>query len=435
MPIVIHKQEFCAPRDLRPDPDNARTHSKKQIAQVVAAIREFGFTNPILVDERGLVIAGHARLRAATELGLAQVPIIRIAGLSDARRRALALADNKIALNAGWDSDVLQLNLEIISQEIDVEITGFSVGEVDVVLSEGAADPDDDAIPAAPARPITCPGDIWECGAHVIGCGDARDLEFLRRVVGSEPAAAMFSDPPYNVPIDGHVGGKGKIKHREFAMGVGEMSSAQFIEFLIAALGPCVALTREGGVHFICMDHRHIEELTAATQALYGERLNICVWNKSNAGMGGLYRSKHELVFVCRVGDAPHRNNVELGRHGRNRTNVWDYPSVNSLKGSRRHDLALHPTVKPVKLVADAIVDVTKRGEIVLDTFLGSGTTLIACERSGRRFRGLELDPAYVDVALERWRIMTGGAPVRRGELPIKPTRRRRARHRRLGAS
>jgi DNA modification methylase len=225
----------------------------------------------------------------------------------------------------------------------------------------------------------------------------------------STRADAAFLDPPYNVRINGHANARGR--HREFAMASGEMSDEAFRAFLADTLAPGVSVSRDGAVHFICMDWRHMDDVAAVCKSIYGDLLNLCVWNKSNAGMGSLYRSKHELVFVYRVGKVPHFNAVELGRHGRHRTNVWDYTSVNSMAGSRREDLALHPTVKPTALVADAIQDVTRRGEVVLDIFLGSGTTLIAAERTVRRFRGVELDPAYVDVALERWSAMTGREP------------------------
>nr|WP_254305797.1 site-specific DNA-methyltransferase [Sphingopyxis sp. BSNA05] len=218
-----------------------------------------------------------------------------------------------------------------------------------------------------------------------------------------------FLDPPYNVKINGHANAKGR--HREFAMASGEMNEAEFRTFLADTLGACAKVSRGGAVHFICMDWRHMDDVTASVGDIYGDLLNICVWNKSNAGMGSLYRSKHEMVFVYRVGDEPHVNNVELGKHGRNRTNVWDYPSVNSMRGSRREDLALHPTVKPVAMVADAYCDVTRQGELVLDIFLGSGTSLIAAERVGRAFRGLDIDPAYVDLAMQRWSDLTGHEP------------------------
>ncbi|HEV7253403.1 MAG TPA: DNA methyltransferase [Mesorhizobium sp.] len=399
---------------LRPDPRNARTHSKRQIEQIKASIRQFGFTNPVLVDEGGVLIAGHGRLLAAKALNLAEVPTIELAGLSEAQKRVLRLADNKIALNAGWDVDLLRTELAELSTldvDLDLTVTGFSTGELDVLLS-GQDDPDDDIIPPIPTTPRTRPGDIWILGDHRVGCGDSRDLAFLSRVIGEGAKVdAAFLDPPYNVRINGHANAKGR--HREFAMASGEMTDEAFRTFLTETLGAAAQVSRDGAVHFICMDWRHMEDVCAVGRELYGDLLNLCVWNKSNAGMGSLYRSKHELVFVFRVGSAPHFNAVELGRHGRNRTNVWDYASVNSLAGSRREDLDLHPTVKPTALVADALQDVTRRGDRVLDIFLGSGTTLIAAERCGRRFCGIDIDPAYVDVAVERWAAMTGGTPER----------------------
>jgi DNA modification methylase len=394
---------------LKPDPRNARTHSKRQLDQIVASIRQFGFTSPILVDPEGIIIAGHGRLLAAKSIGLAELPTIELAGLNEAQKRALRLADNKIALNAGWDLDLLKGELAQLSAlDLDLTLTGFSTGELDLLLD--TEDPDDDVIPALPATARTRPGDIWKLGEHVLGCGDGRDRDFMRKVVGGRARIdAAFLDPPYNVRINGHANAKGR--HREFAMASGEMPEPAFRDFLERSLGTAARISRDGAVHFVCMDWRHMDDMSAVGRRVYGELLNLCIWNKSNAGMGSLYRSKHELVFVFKVGTAPHFNAVELGPHGRNRTNVWDYASVNSLAGSRREDLALHPTVKPTALVADAIQDVTRRGDLVLDSFFGSGTTLLACERCGRRFRGLEIDPAYVDVAIERWTAMTGGTP------------------------
>jgi DNA modification methylase len=403
---------------LRPDPRNARTHPKRQIEQITASMKAFGFANPILIDEELVIIAGHGRLMAAKALGLAEAPTITLVGLSDGQKRALRLADNKIALNAGWDLDLLKVELQDLSAleiDLDLSLTGFSIGEIDVVLDDGG-DPDDEVIPAIPQTPRTRPGDIWVLGEHRIGCGDGRDLDFLKHVLGDGVQVdAAFLDPPYNVAINGFANAKGR--HREFAMASGEMDEAQFRDFLTATLGACAQVSRDGAVHFVCMDWRHMDDVSVAGRTVYGDLLNLCVWNKSNAGMGSLYRSKHELVFVYKVGTAPHINAVELGKHGRNRTNVWDYASVNSMAGSRREDLALHPTVKPAGMVADAIKDVTRQGDRVLDIFLGSGTTLIACERTGRRFCGVEIDPAYVDVAIERWCQMTGGTPV----LEIRP--------------
>jgi DNA modification methylase len=412
-PLIVRYRPIA---ELVPDPQNARTHSKRQVEQIKASIAEFGFTNPILADAAGHIIAGHGRLLAAKAMGLDTVPVIDLEGLSDHQKRALRLADNKIALNAGWDMEILQGELAALTSmdiSFDPVLTGFSTGEIDVIL-KGQDDPDDEVIPAVPTKPRTRLGDIWILGEHRIGCGDAREAEFLRRVVGDGTSIdCAFLDPPYNVKISGHANAKGR--HREFAMASGEMTEAQFRAFLADTLGAAAQVSRNGAVHFVCMDWRHMDDVSVVGHGIYGDLLNLCIWNKSNAGMGSLYRSKHELIFVYRVGDAPHLNQVELGRHGRNRTNVWDYASVNSMRGSRREDLALHPTVKPTGLVADAIRDVTNHGDLVLDIFLGSGTTLIAAERSGRRFRGLDIDPAYVDVALERWTALTGGTPVLEG--------------------
>jgi len=408
---------YRAISELIPDPRNARTHPKRQIDQLKASIEAFGFTNPILADPDGHIIAGHGRLQAARAMGFTEVPTIVLAGLSEVQKRALRIADNKIALNAGWDVEILQQELgELASIDVDIDptLTGFSTGEIDVILTT-ADDPDNEIIPPVPTAPRTKPGDIWILGNHRVGCGDGRNAEFLQRVVGDGSRVdAAFLDPPYNVRIGGNavnIGGRpvaSGTQHREFAMASGEMNEAEFRSFLADTLGTAVRVSRNGAVHFVCMDWRHMDSVSAVGSTVYGERLNLCIWNKSNAGMGSLYRSKHELVFVYRVGTAPHLNMVELGKHGRNRTNVWDYTSVNSMRGSRRQDLALHPTVKPTGLVADAIQDVTRRGDLVLDLFLGSGTTLLAAERTGRRFRGVDIDPAYVDVAIERWSARTG---------------------------
>ena len=307
---------YKAVSSLTPDPRNARTHPKRQIEQIAASIRAFGFTNPILADPEGNLIAGHGRLRAAKEMGLAEVPVIELAGLSEPQKKALRLADNKIALNAGWDVEILKLELADLSLpdiEIDLSLTGFSSGEIDVVLAD-SEDPDDEIIPAVPVSPRVRPGDIWRLGEHRVGCGDGRDCAFLVEVIGEGVRIdTAFLDPPYNVRINGHVNAKGR--HREFAMASGEMSDTEFRTFLADTLVACASVSRDGAVHFVCMDWRHMDDVTASVAGIYGELLNICVWNKSNAGMGSLYRSKHEMVFVYRVGDAPHTNAIELGKY------------------------------------------------------------------------------------------------------------------------
>lgn len=400
---------------LMPYGGNARTHSEKQISQIAASIGKFGFNNPILVDADNRIVAGHGRVEAARKLGLASVPTIRLDHLSDAERRAYVIADNRLAELAGWDRETLRIELQGLADldlGFDIEITGFETAELDLLLDgvDGPADPDpaDDIPPADTGPPITRPGDIWLMGEHRLSCGDARDDQVIQQLMAGESARMVFTDPPYNVKIDGHVGGSGSVKHREFAMAAGEMSHDQFTQFLTETLGHMAAATCDGAIHFVCMDWRHMVELLAAGNIVYDEFKNLIVWAKNNGGMGSFYRSRHELIFVFKKGQAAHINNFGLGETGRYRTNVWEYPGINSFGGVRDEELAMHPTVKPVALVADAIKDVSRRGNLVLDAFGGSGTTLIAAEKTGRKARLLELDPVYCDVICRRFADFTG---------------------------
>lgn len=395
--------------------NNARTHSKKQIRQIADSINRFGFTNPILTADDGSVIAGHGRLEAAKLLGLPEVPTVRLSHLSEADRRAYVLADNKLALNAGWDRDILAIELQaLVDLDFDVELTGFSLAEVDFILDDAlessleACDEPEDEVPVITGDPVSRQGDMWELGRHRLLCGDARSADDHARLLADRTADLIFTDPPYNVPIDGHVCGLGKVRHREFAMGAGEMSEAAFISFLSDTLGNAAKNCRDGAIAFVCMDWRHMGELLSAGREAFDELKNLCVWNKTNGGMGAFYRSKHELVFVFKVGTAPHTNTFGLGETGRYRTNVWDYAGISSPTASRGEELAMHPTVKPVALIADAIRDCTKRGEIVLDCFGGSGSTLIAAEKTGRSARLIEFDPLYCDTIVRRWEKLTG---------------------------
>jgi DNA modification methylase len=320
------------------------------------------------------------------------------------------LAENKIAQNAGWDREALALELGelyelLIEEDIDLDTTGFSPAELDALASDFQIDPTESAevLPVLSTSPITRPQDVWIAGKHRVICGDARDVDVYQRLLGTERADMIFADAPYNVPISGHVGGRGRTKHREFTVASGEMSPAQFQEFLENVFGNCARYSTDGSIHFVCMDWRHMAELQAAGSKVYSILKNVCVWVKSNAGQGSFYRSQHELIFVFKNGDGGHVNNFELGQHGRTRTNVWNYPGVNSFRAGRMDDLQMHPTVKPIAMVVDAMKDCSRRGSIVLDGFLGSGTTLIAAEQVGRRAYGIEIDPAYVDVAIERW--------------------------------
>jgi DNA modification methylase len=368
------------------------------------------------LDQEERVLAGHGRLAAARLLGMAQVPTIRLAEMSEAQKRAYALADNRLAEAAGWDRELLALELRYISElelDFDLELTGFEMAEIDLLLDPAIGKEDIlDRLPEADGPPVTAPGDLWCLGRHRVLCADATSATAFEQLMAGKAAQLVFTDPPYNVPIDGHVCGLGRTRHPNFTMASGEMSQAEFTAFLATVLGYAAKHSADGALHFIFMDWRHLNELLTAGRTVYGELKHLCVWVKDNGGMGSLYRSQHELVLVFKNGSAPHVNNVELGRHGRNRSNVWRHPGVNSVGAGRLADLRLHPTVKPVQLVADAILDASKRRGVILDPFLGSGTTLLAAERTGRQACGLELEPRYVDVAIRRWQEHTGRAAV-----------------------
>jgi DNA modification methylase len=380
---------------LKLDPANPRLHSKKQIRQIANSIRKFGFNTPVLVDRNSKVICGHGRLLACRELRMTDVPTVCLDHLTPAQARAFMIADNRLTEIAIWDDRLLAQQLKelsLLDLDLSLELTGFEMGEIDLRIAslEEVPDPADDpanAVPDIPAGPpLSKIGDVWMLGAHRVLCGNALDPASFITLMGEERAAMVFTDPPYNVPIDGHASGLGAIHHRPFPMASGEMAKTEFTAFLSQAFHNLAAFSADGSLHFICMDWRHLRELCTAGHNAYCELGNLCVWVKDNGGMGSLYRSQHELVFVFKSGRHGHRNNVQLGRFGRNRTNVWHYPGVNSFSRCSEEGnlLALHPTVKPVALVADTILDCSARGDIVLDSFLGSGTSIIAAERSGQ---------------------------------------------------
>lgn len=396
--------------DLRLNPRNARTHSKKQLRQIEHSIQRFGFVVPIVIDNGDTVLAGHGRIEAARHLGMTEVPCVRLSHMTAADKKAYAIADNKIALNAGWDEEILALELQDLREldpAFDLEDTGFSSTEIDTLMEgllfEEQGDPREDRFPPASVERRAKHGDVFQLGSHRLVCGDARDPEVVSAVMDGELAEMVFTDPPYNVPVAGHVGGSGAVKHREFAMASGEMSVAQFIQFLCQAFLMMASHSRDGSIHFICMDWRHLREVQAAAEGIYSELKNLIVWVKDNGGMGTFYRSRHEMIFAFKSGTAPHRNTFELGQHGRYRTNVWEYRGVNTWKKDRMAELESHPTVKPVQMIADAIKDVSRRGSIVLDLFGGSGSTLIAAHKTGRRGYLVELDPVFCDRIIKRW--------------------------------
>jgi len=405
-----HHTEMIDLAALHPQAKNARVHSKKQLRQLAASIKEFGFTAPVLIDGENAILAGHGRVDAAKLAGLDKVPCIRLDHLSPSQKRAYALADNKIALNATWDEQLLAEELKSLSEidiSFDLDITGFSVAEFDSLIEDLTAeepnDPNDDRLAPNDLDPRCRPGDLWRLGPHRLLCGNALDSAAIAVLMANEEARMVFTDPPYNVPIDGHVGGSGAIKHREFAMACGEMTAAEFTEFLEAAFRNLVAFSVDGSIHFVCMDWRHMANILDAGRTTFTELKNLIVWGKDNGGLGTFYRSRHELIFAFKRGTASHLNTFELGQHGRNRTNLWEYKGVNTFRAGRMDELALHPTVKPVQMIADAIKDVSARGDIVLDLFGGSGSTLIAAHKTGRRGYLCEIDPDYCDRIIKRW--------------------------------
>ncbi len=405
---------------LKPNPRNARTHSRRQIAQIADSIRTFGFNNAVIIDEDGMILAGHGRVAAAQKLGMTEVPTVCLSHMTEAQKRAYILADNKLAEKAGWDEEILALEFQTlfeIAPELDLTITGFEIAEIDLTIGrhEDGPEPDDlDELPAVdPDTPVvTRTGDLWQLGRHRVLCADALDPDSYAALLNGETVHMTFTDPPYNVPIGGHVSKKDTVRHGEFVMASGEMSEAEFCCFLTTVLKYVADVSCDGGIAFVCMDWRHLAELFGAARTVGLQQKNLCVWVKTNAGMGTFYRSQHEMIAVFKVGTAPHINSFELGQHGRRRTNVWTYPGVNGFGNVRDSGLAMHPTVKPVRLVADAIQDCSKRTGLILDPFLGSGTTLIAAEKTGRRCAGLELDPRYVDTIVRRWEAMTGDKAI-----------------------
>jgi DNA modification methylase len=400
--------------------NNPRKHPERQLVKLAASLREFGFAMPVLVDEQDVIIAGEGRIEAARRIGMTEIPVLVAGHWSAAQVRAYRLADNRLAELGTWDQEALAIEIAAIIEldECPVEILGWETAEIDILLDESAddsadtaPDPADEQLPR-PAVPVSRPGDMWLLGEHRLLCGSSLDAANWARLLGGKLASMAFTDPPYNVPVTGHVCGLGKVSHAEFAMASGEMSKSEFTGFLSEFIAAMLPHFKDGAVLDLCMDWRHIGEMLSAIEGNGLSLLNLCAWNKNNGGMGSLYRSKHELVFIAKKGKAPHTNNVELGKHGRYRTNVWDYAGINTFGKTRMSDLTDHPTVKPTALVADAIRDVTHPGEIVLDAFMGSGTTILACERTRRRGHGIEIEPGYVDVAIRRWEALTGNTAV-----------------------
>jgi len=399
-----------------------KKYSKRQVQLLKASVSRFGVVRPILIDAEQRIVAGHGIWLAAKELGVAAVPVIVADHLSKEELRVYALLDNKSAELSEWDDELLRLELgDLVNLDlggdldINLDLTGFTTSEIDgrLDVSIGTDAEAEEDIPELEATAVTKVGSLWIMGNHKLVCGNALEGDSYQRLLGSERAQMIFSDAPYNVPIDRYVSGHGKIKHREFQMAAGEMTEPQFTGFLHTAFDLAVHHSINGSIHFQCMDWHHMGEMLAAGRASYSELKNLVIWYKiGTAGLGSFYRSQHELLFVWKNGTQPHINNFGLGETGRFRSNVWSLPGLGGFGKGRDKALADHPTQKPVSLVADAIRDCSRRGGIILDPFGGSGTTLIAAEKTGRRARLIELDPLYCDVTVRRWQQHSGKAAI-----------------------
>ncbi len=400
--------------ELTPDPQNPRNHKDRQINALAKSIKALGFNIPLAVDASGNILCGHARYLAAQKLGMSEVPVIRLDHLSESQAKAFMLADNKLSEMSDWNKTLLAVQLKeltAVDLTFDIEATGFTVGEIDLIVDPKSNDSDPaDAQPEIPEDPaITQVGDLWLMGEHRLLCGNAQEAVAFETLMAGKLASMVITDAPFNVRVQGHVGGKGVIKHREFAMASGEMNSSEFTSFLQTTFEHIIAHSKLGSIHMTFMDWRHLPEILTAGLAVYTSFLNLCVWVKNQGGMGSLYRSQHELCLIFKHGKESHQNNVQLGRFGRYRTNVWQYGGIQTMRSGEEGDLlTMHPTVKPVKMIADAILDCSRRREIILDPFIGSGTAILACERTGRHCYGMELDPLYVDTAIRRWQNLTG---------------------------
>lgn len=417
-PVLQHlKTEVLEIHDLKSLSRQVRKHSQKQVRKIEKSISANNQVVPVIIDRDNRVVDGEAVIEAMRNLGFEAINVIRLEHLSETQLRSLRLMLNRVQEDASWDIENLALELQDIFEiENDLVLTGFDAPEIDTsytILNDNTPDEElDKTLSLVDVPKRVTHGQIWKCGGHILVCGDATDDAIYDHLPGDLSPIMMFTDPPYNVAINGNVCGKGAIQHPEFAMASGEMSCTEFTNFLQEFLEASTKIMPDGSLLYVCMDWRHMQELQTAANRCHLSLLNLCIWKKTNAGMGSLYRSQHELVFIFKKGKEPHTNNVELGKHGRNRTNVWEYASVNSNDPTRKGDLALHPTVKPTQMVTDALLDVTSRGDWIIDPFGGSGTSMLAAEAAGRRAVLIELDEHYCDVILARFESQTGCVPI-----------------------
>jgi DNA modification methylase len=410
--------------------NNARQHSKAQLKKIEASIKAFGWTNPIIIDPAGTILCGHGRFEAAASMGLKEVPTITLDHLSEADRKAYIIADNAIAEQAGWSKQMLKSELSGLAEiGYELELSGFDTLKIETILSMD--DPEDELdddveLPDESILPVCRVGDLWEIGDQRLIVGDARDPEVYERLLGDETVQLILTDPPYGCRIENNVSGSGQVKHTDFVAGAGETSLPEFAMTLLRPAFKCMAKhCASGAIAFVFSDWRAAPHVLDAAAGVFIEVKQCIVWVKTNGSQGAFYRSAYELVYAFKVSDGQHINNFKLGGGGRYRTNVWTYAGANVFRAGRMRDLADHPTVKPKKLCADAIIDCSKRGGVVLDAFAGSGTTLCAAAMTGRRGRGIELDPKYADVILRRVAEQTGAIAMLDG-VPIDEVARNR---------
>lgn len=440
----VHKIELYKTEDLIPYDKNPRKISDKAILKVASSIKEFGFLNPIIIDKDNIIVAGHTRLKACAKLGIKTVPVIKATELTPAQIQVYRLADNRTGEESEWDKELLSIEIAdleklIADDELNIDLNisslGFDPKELEALNSlrlENEFDENDPTcdedynVPKVDEskEAITKRGDIWQLGKHRLMCGDSTNFSDVEKLMDNKMADMIFTDPPYNVKIKDVVG-QGIKEHSNFAMACGEMSVEEFTDFLANVFTNYIAFSKKGSIHYVCMDWKHIFEIISAGRKTYAELKQLCVWNKDIGGMGTFYRNKHELIFIFKNGKEPHTNNFELGQNGRYRTNVWDYASPSSfagrealedengkkLKGTSK-ELSMHPTVKPLKMVIDAILDCSNKGELITDLFLGSGTTLIAAEKTECTCYGMEISPHYCDVIVRRWEEVSGERAV-----------------------
>jgi len=415
---VSLRVEYLTPSQLKPARRELRRRTRQHVQRIARSMSEFGCLVPIIVDAGLQIVAGQTRLDAAKLLGLTSVPVIRVEHLTDAQLRLFAIADNKLPEGVEWDKDALRIELgeiELVAPEMDLSSSGFAIAEIDTMYGRHRvtelSDDDRQVAPDA-AEAISCLGDRWHLGRHMLGCGDARDGTLLNDLLGGRKVRALVSDPPWNLKIEGVVSGNGKKKHADFIMAAGEMTKPDFTVFLAEFLETAKLHLVDGALLYVYMVWRNYDALVAAAVSAGLEQENMLVWCKDNAGMGSMYRSQHELIGFFKYGSVSHTNNINLGRHGRNRANVLFYPGVNSFGKGRDAALATHPTCKPVAMLADLLLDCSDPGEVVLDPFGGSGSTLIAAERVERVACLIELDPKYVDAIVRRFEDVAGTEAV-----------------------